>query len=107
MGRRDYGIPALDEDGFLVHPEQWNEIVAAELAERDGLGPLTEAHWRLLDSLRTYYLRTGAIPLMHHLCLVAQLEPEQARRLFHYNERALWRLAGLPNPGGSPHPAMH
>lgn len=88
-----------DADGFLLHPEQWNELIAAELAEHDGLGPLTDAHWSVLHSLRRHYLATGGIPALHHVCQENALDPHCIARLFRDNGRTAWRLAGLPNPG--------
>lgn len=88
-----------DADGFLLHPEEWNELIATQLAESDGIGPLTDAHWSVLQSLRHHYLSHGSIPSMQHVCRENNLEPHCIAHLFHDNGRSAWRLAGLPNPG--------
>ena len=35
----------LDEDGFIVVLDQWNEDVARYLAKEEGIDELTEDHW--------------------------------------------------------------
>ena len=49
----------LDEDGFLREPEKRNPEVAMVLAQQQGIEYLTESHWRVVDSLRDYYLDFG------------------------------------------------
>lgn len=47
-------MPALDEEGFLVDPDTWNEAVAEELARREGL-TLGADHWDAIRFMRRYY----------------------------------------------------
>ncbi|MDV3237477.1 MAG: TusE/DsrC/DsvC family sulfur relay protein [Gammaproteobacteria bacterium] len=89
----------LDADGFLAHPEEWNELIASQLAERDGIGPLTDAHWSVIQSLRKHYYSSGGIPPLRHVCVENNLEPHCVPQLFKDTGRELWRIAGLPNPG--------
>ena len=88
-----------DADGFLLHPEEWNELVANQLAESDGIAPLTEAHWSVIQTLRRHYFSSGAIPPLQHVCRENHLDPHCIPQLFHDTGREAWRLAGLPNPG--------
>lgn len=88
-----------DADGFLLHPEDWNELVAAQLAENDGIAPLTEAHWSIIQTLRRHWFEVGGIPPLHHVCMENHLDPHCIPALFRDNGREAWRLAGLPNPG--------
>lgn len=88
-----------DADGFLLHPEEWNELIANQLAETDGIAPLTDAHWSIIQSLRRHYYSAGAIPPLRHVCLENHLDPHCIPQLFHDSGREAWRLAGLPNPG--------
>lgn len=45
---------ALDGEGYLVDPSDWNEFVAHELARKEGI-ELTEDHWAVLHFMRTFY----------------------------------------------------
>ena len=51
----------LDEQGFLVEPEDWNEAVAEEMARRQSivLGP---DHWDVLRYMRSCLERDGIAP---------------------------------------------
>ena len=54
-------------DGFLKHRSEWNENVAAQIAEREGL-TLTDAHWDIIQFLRTeFYANNGYIPLTQEI----------------------------------------
>ncbi|MFN2309410.1 MAG: TusE/DsrC/DsvC family sulfur relay protein [Gammaproteobacteria bacterium] len=88
-----------DTDGFLLHPEDWNELVANRLAELDGIAPLTEAHWSVIQTLRRHWDAVGGVPALHHVCMENHLDPHCILALFKDNGREAWRLAGLPNPG--------
>ena len=88
-----------DNDGFLLHPEKWNEHVADQLARNDGIGPLTTAHWQVIESLRRHFFSAGAIPPLRHVCLENHLDPHCIPNLFKDSGREVWRIAGLPNPG--------
>ncbi len=88
-----------DADGFLLHPEDWTEQLASQLAVTDGIGPLTQSHWKIIESLRKHFFETGALPPFRHVCLENHLDPHCIPQLFKDNGREAWRLAGLPNPG--------
>ena len=42
------------DNGYLVNAEDWNEAVAAQLAEQEGV-TLTEKHWDVINYLRDQY----------------------------------------------------
>ncbi len=88
----------LDESGLLRDPQQWTPELARELARADGIDQLTEAHWKLIDSLREYYQRFHVPPSSTRLCHDTHLEPESLHTLFP-NCLEAWRIAGLPDPG--------
>jgi len=96
---------ALDGDGHLRHPEDWNEDVARALATREGL-ELTPEHWELVWLLRDYHQRFEQLPAMRALVKFAALElgADKGRslhllRLFPGSPpRRIARIAGLPRP---------
>lgn len=95
---QSYTTIGLDEDGFLLDPENWSQDLAATLAAHDGL-VLSEEHWELLKSLRDFYFTHGYAPQERHVCFLHQQDKYCLDRLFHDQYREAWRLAGLPNPG--------
>jgi len=48
----------VDEQGFLIEPEDWNERVAEEFAGRLGV-TLTDAHWAVLRFMREFLAEHG------------------------------------------------
>jgi dissimilatory sulfite reductase related protein len=46
----------VTDDGFFVHPEQWTRDMAEEIAGREGVGSLTDAHWRVIEFVRSRFL---------------------------------------------------
>jgi tRNA 2-thiouridine synthesizing protein E len=48
----------IDEQGFLVEPEDWSESVAEELARRLGI-ELTGKHWAVLQFMRNFLAEHG------------------------------------------------
>jgi len=49
---------AVDQQGFLLDPDDWDERVAEELARIAGV-TLTETHWDVLRFMRTYLAEHG------------------------------------------------
>ncbi|MBS4097706.1 MAG: TusE/DsrC/DsvC family sulfur relay protein [Sulfuricella sp.] len=88
----------FDADGFLDDPTAWSRELAQQLATEDGIGPLGDAHWAVIDELRAHYLDYGALPPGSHVCRVNRLDTQCVPGLFA-NMREAWRIAGLPNPG--------
>lgn len=88
----------FDEDGFLKQPHQWDEVIAKHIAEEDGIGELTSAHFGIIHYLREHHLKFGSLPAMKHVCRVNHLGEHCVIDLFQ-NTREAWRISGLPNPG--------
>ncbi|MET0092654.1 MAG: TusE/DsrC/DsvC family sulfur relay protein [Sedimenticola sp.] len=90
--------PEFDEDGFLINPTSWNKEVGCSIADQAGIGPLGEAHWKVILFLRDRYMRFGAIPPMRRICRGSALSRMELKQMFG-GCLQVWRIAGLPNPG--------
>ena len=89
----------LDEKGYLVQPELWNEKVAKALAVAEGIDELTEAHWRIIDFLREYQEQHGVAPMIRVLCKETGFSLKQIYDLFANGPaKGACRVAGLPRP---------
>jgi TusE/DsrC/DsvC family sulfur relay protein len=88
----------FDEDGFLFDHTLWTEELAQEVAALDEIGPLTEEHWRVIHHIRDKFLKFGALPNIRLVCRATGFSREQIYALFG-GCLAIWRIAGLPNPG--------
>ncbi|MBX9914697.1 MAG: TusE/DsrC/DsvC family sulfur relay protein [Pseudomonadaceae bacterium] len=96
---------ALDNDGFLLHLEDWSPAVAEQLASNEGINLSTE-HWEILLLLREFYAQFQLSPATRPLIKYAALKlgsdkgnSLQLNRLFNGTPAKLAaKLAGLPKP---------
>jgi dissimilatory sulfite reductase related protein len=92
---------AVDEDGFLENPEIWNDKVALDFAATEGVASLTEAHWKVINYLRSYYLQYGIAPMIRKLCKETGFKLNEIYELFPSGPaKGACKLAGLPKPTG-------
>jgi tRNA 2-thiouridine synthesizing protein E len=91
----------VDEDGFLQEPERWNEDVAKDFAQTEGITSLTEEHWKVISYIRNYYLQFGIAPMVRKLCKETGHKLNEVYQLFPSGPaKGACKLAGLPKPTG-------
>ena len=91
----------VDDHGFLIEPNAWNEEVAEALAESATLSPLTEDHWRVVMFVREYYLAYKTAPMLRLIRKQTKFGEKRLRELFPLGCReCMCRIAGLPRPSG-------
>ena len=76
----------------------WSEELAQRIAAEDGLGELTESHWKVIHTMRQHFVQYGALPPQRLACGINSLEPHCVDALFNGSTEA-WHVAGLPAPG--------
>ncbi len=93
----------IDNEGYLVDPTQWNESLAAELAETENV-QLTPLHWEVIRFMRGYYEDHQIAPdarfAIKHLS--AQFGKDARAKLFElfpygYVKQAC-KIAGMKRP---------
>ena len=91
----------VNEDGFIVDPDRWNEEIAAALAATEGVGELTPDHWRVARYLREHYLEFGLAPMIRKLCKATGFKLKRIYELFPSGPaKGACKVAGLPNAKG-------
>lgn len=91
----------IDEDGFLVDPDQWNEAVVSTFATLEDVEVLTDDHWKVINYLRGYYKQFGIAPMIRKLCKDTGFTLKQIYDLFPSGPaKGACKLAGLPKPTG-------
>jgi tRNA 2-thiouridine synthesizing protein E len=96
-----------DEEGYLINLGDWNEEVAAFLAQQEGVN-MTEQHWEVINFLRDYYNEFQIAPAVRVLtkAIGKKLGPEKGNsqylyELFPYGPaKQACKIAGLPKPTG-------
>jgi tRNA 2-thiouridine synthesizing protein E len=91
----------LNDEGFFVDPGQWTEDMAPELARRDGIDELTEAHWKVIRFMRTEFFDKGTGPTVRILGKTSGVTVKELYQLFPTGPaKVAARIAGIPKPRG-------
>jgi len=97
----------VDEEGYLVNLNDWNEEVAVYLAQTENV-TLTDQHWEVLNFLRDYYNEFQIAPAVRVLtkAIGKKLGAEKGNsqylyELFPYGPaKQACKIAGLAKPTG-------
>jgi dissimilatory sulfite reductase related protein len=91
----------LDKEGFLVDPRAWTPEIAAALAVEEGIDPLTERHWAVINFCRADHERTGEAPTLRRITKESGVETKELYQLFPKGPaKKVARIAGLGKPKG-------
>jgi TusE/DsrC/DsvC family sulfur relay protein len=90
----------VDEEGYLVHFEDWDEKIACAMADKEGIGktcPLTEERMAILKFMRDYYIRLDSFPMVSAVCKNVH-QPKNCLNEHFLDPIQAWKIAGLPKP---------
>ncbi len=91
----------LNEEGFFVDPEQWSEAMVPELARREGIEHLTDAHWQVIRFMRSEYVAKGTGPTVRVLGKTSGVSIKDLYQLFPKGPaKVAAKIAGIPKPRG-------
>jgi len=90
----------VDQDGYLVNFEDWNDQVACALADQEGIShqcPMSEERMEILRFMRNYYTTHNSFPVVRALCKNVHQDAACTYEQFPDPIKA-WKIAGLPKP---------
>jgi tRNA 2-thiouridine synthesizing protein E len=91
----------LNDEGFFVRPEQWTQDMAPDQARREGIDPLTEAHWTVIRFMRSEYATKGTGPTVRALGKTSGVSVKELYQLFPKGPAKIAaKIAGIPKPRG-------
>lgn len=94
-------VVELDEDGFLVNPEDWSEEAAVALAKMEEVEELTEEHWAIIKYLQEYFKQFGIAPMVRKMTKDTGMPLKKIYELFPTGPaKGACKVAGLPKPTG-------
>jgi tRNA 2-thiouridine synthesizing protein E len=95
-------VVELNEEGFLVDPQAWDEQLALALArQEEGLQELSDQHWSVIRFIRGHFLENQSAPMVRLVCKGSGVPLKQIYDLFPSGPaRGACKLAGLPKPDG-------
>lgn len=97
---------AVDEEGYLQNPEEWDKLVARELARIENI-ELNEDYWQILSFIRSYWIEHCVVPdvrhVIRHLADSLGLDKKGAKnhlfKLFPYGYvQQACKIAGMLKP---------
>ncbi|MBF0566412.1 MAG: TusE/DsrC/DsvC family sulfur relay protein [Nitrospirae bacterium] len=97
----------LDEDGYLMNLNDWSDGIAKHLAKEDNC-ELTDAHWEVINFLRSYYQQYQIAPMIKILVkeIKKTMGADKGNTKYLYQlfpdgpAKQACRYAGLPKPTG-------
>jgi tRNA 2-thiouridine synthesizing protein E len=95
----------LDKHGYLQELTDWDQAVAEELAQKEGLN-LYKEHWELINLLRSFHQQSGLIPSTRVLVklIAKELGEEKGKSVYLMSLfpdtplKTICKIAGLPRP---------
>jgi tRNA 2-thiouridine synthesizing protein E len=102
-----YSSLAKTEDGFLKYLNDWNERIALEIAEANGI-TLAGEHWEIIGFIRNYYLQYKHLPNARVFVKAVRHELGEEKGNSRYLHRLFpdgpvkfsCKIAGLSKPPG-------
>jgi dissimilatory sulfite reductase related protein len=97
--------PKMDDEGYLIDPQDWNDEVARQFALQENI-QLTEEHWEVIRFMREYFADHQIAPDARHVMkhLAKRMGSESRNALFElfpygYVKQAC-KIAGMKRPRG-------
>ena len=91
----------VDEYGFLLYPEEWNERIAIELAYKEGIKYLTGQHWLVIRFIRDFNNVNGHPPTIMKICSETLMSLKKIYELFPTGPaKGACKIAGVKKPVG-------
>ncbi len=91
----------LNDEGFFEQPDQWDRDIAVEVARDEGIDPLTDRHWQVIDFMRQEYFEKGTGPTVRMLGKTSGVTVKELYQLFPKGPaKVAAKIAGIPKPRG-------
>lgn len=91
----------VNEEGFMVNPNEWTRDIAVEIAREEGITELTAMHLKVIDFCRQDGLATGKAPTLRRITTQAGVSTKDMFALFPKGPaKKVARISGLGKPEG-------
>lgn len=92
---------AVNEEGFLINPEDWDTDIAAEIAKTEGIDELTPEHWVVIEFCRQRASESGAAPTLRQITQGSNVSTKELFKLFPKGPaKKVAKISGLGKPEG-------
>ena len=91
----------VNDEGFMTNPAEWDKDIAAEIAKDEGIGALSEAHWKVIDFCRKEGAASGKAPTLRQITTGTGLTTKELFTLYPKGPaKKVARISGLGKPEG-------
>lgn len=92
---------AFNAEGYMVDAKAWTREIAVALAKQEGIDPLTDAHWKIIDFCRQVGLASGKSPTLRQITTGTGISTKDLFSLYPKGPaKKVARIAGLGKPEG-------
>jgi len=92
---------SFNEEGFMTNPNEWTKEIAVEIAKQEGIDPLTDDHWKIIDFCRQTGLASGKAPTMRQITTGTGISTKDLFALFPKGPaKKVAKISGLGKPEG-------
>ena len=57
----------VNDEGFLLNPDDWTEEIAVDLAREVGINSLNDKQWKVINFMREDFKEKGQIPTIRRI----------------------------------------
>ena len=91
----------VDAEGFMTDAAQWTREIAVEIARENGIDPLTDRHWEVIDFCRADNEVKGTPPTVRRITKGTGVSTKEIYQLFPKGPGILAsKISGLTKPRG-------
>ncbi len=91
----------VNEEGFLVNPDDWTEEIAQDIAFKEDIGELNDEHWKVIRFMRGDFKANGKVPTIRRMKTAGGVPVKDIYRLFPKGPaKKAAKIAGLSKPEG-------
>jgi len=92
---------ALNEEGFMINPNEWTKEIAEVIAVQEGIDVLTAEHWKIIDFCRKQGEASGKAPTLRQITSGTGISTKDLFTLFPKGPaKKVAKIAGLGKPEG-------
>ncbi|HLE15897.1 MAG TPA: TusE/DsrC/DsvC family sulfur relay protein [Anaerolineales bacterium] len=91
----------INDEGFMTNPGEWDQDIAGEIAQEEGIPELTPQHWVVIDFCRQSASKTGLAPTLRAITNGSGVSTKELFALFPKGPaKKVARISGLGKPEG-------
>lgn len=91
----------VNDEGFMTDPSEWTREIAVEIAREEGIDPLSEAHWKVVDFCRQSARDSGKAPTLRQITTGTGVSTKELFALYPKGPaKKVARISGLGKPEG-------